>query len=143
MPVLATMHSQATFFAGGGTMIRRHLIVISLIFGVPAVAMAPPARADDTVTYEVLTISDIATANVEYNDGPGRQALQQVSLPWRMNARVGNPRSNDAEIRADWRPVAKPSKWVTVRVYYRGSLLCENTLDVGNAACYGSTTFKS
>jgi hypothetical protein len=122
---------------------RLYFIIISLITAIPVVAMAPSARADDTVTYEVLTTSDIATVNVEYNDVSGRLALQQVPLPWRMNVTVGNPRSNDAEIRADWRPLAKPSKWVTVRIYYRGSLLCENTLDVGNAACYGSTTFRS
>ncbi|ORA11300.1 hypothetical protein BST14_18970 [Mycobacterium arosiense ATCC BAA-1401 = DSM 45069] len=107
-----------------------------------SVTLAPYARADDTVTYEVVTTSDIATANVEYNDLAGRQAQQQVPLPWRLNATVRNPLSNDAEVRADWRPVARPSKWVTVRVYYRGSLVCQNTLDVGNAACYGSTTFK-
>lgn len=117
--------------------------IISLITAIPVVTMAPSAHADDAVTYEVLTSSDIAAANIEYNDVSRRLALQQVPLPWRMNAAVGNPRSNDAEIRADWRPVAKPSKWLTVRIYYRGSLLCENTLDVGNAACYGSTTFKS
>jgi hypothetical protein len=122
---------------------RRYLMIICSITAIPVVAMAPSARADDAVTYEVLTTSDIAAVNIEYNDASGRLALQQVALPWRMNATVGNPRSNDAEIRADWRPLAKPSKWVTVRIYYRGSLLCENTLDVGNAACYGSTTFKS
>jgi hypothetical protein len=124
-------------------MMRLYFIIISLVTAIPVVAMAPSARADDTVTYEVLTTSDIATVNIEYNDVSGRLALQQVPLPWRMNVTVGNPRSNDAEIRADWRPLAKPSKWVTVRIYYRGSLLCENTLDVGNAACYGSTTFRS
>jgi hypothetical protein len=124
-------------------MMRLYFMIISLITAIPVVAMAPSARADDTVTYEVLTTSDIATVNIEYNDVSGRLALQQVPLPWRMNVTVGNPRSNDAEIRADWRPLAKPSKWVTVRIYYRGSLLCENTLDVGNAACYGSTTFRS
>jgi hypothetical protein len=124
-------------------MMRLYFIIISLVTAIPVVAMAPSARADDTVTYEVLTTSDIATVNIEYNDVSGRLALQQVPLPWRMNVMVGNPRSNDAEIRADWRPLAKPSKWVTVRIYYRGSLLCENTLDVGNAACYGSTTFRS
>jgi hypothetical protein len=124
-------------------MMRRYLMIICLITAIPVAAMAPSAHADDTVTYEVLTTSDIAVVNIEYNDVSGRLALQQVALPWRMNATVGNPRSNDAEIRADWRPLAKPSKWVTVRLYYRGSLLCENTLDVGNAACYGSTTFKS
>jgi hypothetical protein len=124
-------------------MIRLYRMITSLIAAIAVVTMAPSARADDTVTYEILTISDIATVNVEYNDISGHQALRKVPLPWRMNATVGNPRSNDAEIRAEWQWLAKPSKWVTVRIYYRGSLLCEDTLDVGDAACYGSTTFKS
>jgi hypothetical protein len=122
---------------------RLYPMIISVIIAIPAVTMAPSARAEDTVTYEILTTSDIAAVNVEYNDASRRLALQHVPLPWRMNATVGNPRSNDAEIRADWRSVAKPSKWVTARIFYRGSLLCENTLDVGNAACYGSTTFTN
>ena len=122
---------------------RRHLMMISPITAIAAVTMAPSANADDTVTYEILTTSDIAAVNVDYNDVSGRQALQKVPLPWRMNATVGNPRSNDAEIRADWRRLATTSKWVTVRIYYRGSLLCENTLDIGVATCYGSTTYKS
>jgi hypothetical protein len=121
---------------------RIYVMTISLITGVSAVAMAPSARAEDTVTYEVSTTSDIATTNVEYNDQSRRILLEHVPLPWRFNATVDNPLSNDAEIRADWRAMARPSKWVTVRLFYKGSLLCENTLDVGNAACYGSTTFK-
>jgi hypothetical protein len=53
-----------------------------------------------------------------------------------------------AEVRADWRssiaaPVWRPGKWVTVRVYIGKTLRCQNTLDVGNAACYGSTSFQS
>jgi len=121
-------------------MIRIYIILISLITGISAVAMAPSARAEDTVTYEVYTTSDIATINVEYNDQSRRILLEQVPLPWRFNAAVADPRSNDAEVRADWRVTARPYKWVTVRVLYRGSVLCENTLDAGSAACYGSTT---
>jgi hypothetical protein len=124
-------------------MMRRHLMMIAPITAIAAITMAPSAHADDTVTYEILTTSNIATVNVDYNDVSGQRALQKVPLPWRMNATVGNPRSNDAEIRADWRRFAANSKWVTVRIYYRGSLLCENTLDIGVATCYGSTTYKS
>jgi hypothetical protein len=128
-------------------MIRLHHIIVSLIAGVSAVAITPTAHADETVTYEVAS-NDIAAANVEYFDLTGRKAQNQVPLPWRINVTVVNPHSNDAEVRADWRssiaaPVWRPSKWVTVRIYYRGIILCENTLDVGNAACYGSTSFKS
>lgn len=122
---------------------RFYLMSISMVITVVAMTVAPSARADDTVTYEIITTSDIPVANVEYTDVSGRHELQKMPLPWRMNATVANPRSNDAEIRGDWRWLATAEKWVTVRLYYRGSLLCEETLNIGNATCYGSTTFKS
>jgi hypothetical protein len=121
-------------------MLRVYLIIISVITGIPAVAMAPVARADDSVTYEVAS-SDVIAANIEYSDLSGRKALENVTLPWRTNVTVVNPHSNDASLRADWQPAAGRYKWVTVRVYTHGSLLCENTLDVGNAQCYGSGTY--
>jgi hypothetical protein len=68
-----------------------------------------------------------------------------------INARV--PSTEGAEVRADWRPTvcdgrawcpeARPNNWVTVRIYLHGKVICESTLDVGNAACYGSTSFHS
>lgn len=129
-------------------MVRIWLMMLSLI---PAIVIAPPdAHAADSVTYEVVS-NDVATVNVEYYDLFGRKALEGVPLPWRMSVTVDNARSpskQGAEVRADWRssiaafPVWRPSKWVTVRIHFRGAVLCENTLDVGNAACYGSTTFK-
>lgn len=121
-------------------MLRVYLTIISLITCIPAVAMAPAARADDSVTYEVAS-SDIAVANVEYSDLSGRKALENVALPWRTNVTVVNPRSNDTNLRADWHPAAGRYKWVTVRVYAHGNLLCETTLDVGDAECYGSGTY--
>jgi hypothetical protein len=129
-------------------MIRIHHIVASLVAGILAVAGTPVAHADESVTYEVIS-SDVDAVNVEYFDLFRRRSFQQVSLPWRINAAVVNPRSDDAELRADWRssiaaaPVWRPSKWVTVRIYYRRAILCESTLDVGNASCYGSTAFRS
>ena len=125
-------------------MIRIHFVIISLIAGFPAVAMAPAAHADETVMYEV-TSSDIAAANVEYLDFSGRKAQQQVPLPWRINATVADPHSHDAEVRADWPPTRGTAqikaKYVTVRIYFHGSLLCEDTLDVGKAVCWGSGLF--
>lgn len=118
-------------------MIRVQVILISLITGIPAVAMAPAARADASVMYEV-TSSDVGAANIAYSDVSGREELENVALPWRTNATVANARSTDASLRAQWQPVAARYKWVTVRVYTRGSLLCETTLDVGEATCYGS-----
>jgi Mycobacterium membrane protein len=118
-------------------MIRIHLIIISLITGIPVVAMAPAARADDSVTYEV-TSSDIGAANIEYFDLSGRNRLQNVALPWRTNVTVANPYSNNAELRADWKPAAGRYKWVTARIYTHGSLICESRLDVGDAVCDGT-----
>jgi hypothetical protein len=116
---------------------RVYVIITSLIIGIPAVAMAPVARADGSVTYEVAS-SDVTAANIEYTDLSGRQTLENVPLPWRANATVVNAHSTDTSLRAEWRPAAGRYKWVTVRVYTHGDLLCENTLDVGDAECYGS-----
>lgn len=130
----------------------RLLIPMSLAIAISGVlCQAPCARADESVTYEV-TSDDIGVANnIEYFDGSRRQLLANVPLPWRTSVTVANPRSlalDGAEIRADWRgsiaaPVWVPGKWVTVRVLIGDKLICQNTLDVGNAACYGSTSFKS
>jgi hypothetical protein len=135
-------------------MMRMQLMIASLIAGVPAVVLAPAARADDTVTYEVFSDS-VGAANIEYVDHSGRKSLENVPLPWRTDATVVSLRNTsidgDAEVRADWRPnraiAGTPNgfanHWVTVRVSFQGKVICENTLDVGDAACYGSTSFKS
>ena len=128
-------------------------MIASLIVGVSAFVLAPAARADDSVTYEVLSDS-VGAANIEYVDHSGRKALENVPLPWRTDVIVDSLRStsiNDAEVRADWRPnrviAGTPNgfvgQWVTVRVSSHGKVICENTLDIGDAACYGSTSFGS
>jgi hypothetical protein len=122
-------------------LIRIHFLISSLISSIFAVAMAPAAHADETVTYEVAS-SDIAATNIEYFDLTGRKALEQVPLPWRINATVIDPHSDATEVRADWGPAAANYKWVTVRIYFQGSLLCEKTLDVGKEACYGGKSYK-
>ncbi|ORA07673.1 hypothetical protein BST14_26825 [Mycobacterium arosiense ATCC BAA-1401 = DSM 45069] len=112
-----------------------------------SVALAPVAHAEDIVTYEIVS-DQVTKANVEYYDHSVRQSLVDVPLPWRMNAAVSDPRSVSAEVRADWRssiaalPAWRPNNWVTVRIWSRGSLLCQNTLDVGNATCYGNTPLQ-
>ncbi|WP_081231596.1 MmpS family transport accessory protein [Mycobacterium avium] len=135
-------------------MMRIQLTIASLIAGVSALELAPAARADDTVTYEVFSDS-VGVANIEYLDHSGRKALENVPLPWRTDATVVSARSTSiddgAEVRADWRPnraiAGTPNgfanHWVTVRVSFQGKVICENTLDVGDAACYGSTNFRS
>lgn len=126
-------------------------LMLALITGISAVVLAPSARAEDSVTYEVLS-DDVATADIEYFDHSARKLLVGVPLPWRTTVTVidaRSPSTDGAEVRADWRsriaalPVWRPGKWVTVQVLYQGKVICENTLDVGNAACYGSTPFKS
>ncbi|MEB3980107.1 hypothetical protein OQ968_02390 [Mycobacterium sp. 663a-19] len=126
---------------------RSYVVGVALIGGIAAVLSAPAAHAEDSVTYEVVSDQlNVPAANVEYNDRSQRKASQQVSLPWRVTADVPNavsPTKDGAEIRADWRPYRWPYKYVTVRIYLRGKLLCESTLDVGDATCYGSTPHRN
>lgn len=130
--------------------IQSKVIAVASAMCIYAVAPISSAHAEENVTYEVVS-NDVATANIEYFDGTDRRALDNVPLPWRIDVTMANPRSlsmDGAEVRADWRssiaaPVWRPGQWVTVRIYLGTALRCQNTLDVGNAACYGSTAFKS
>jgi hypothetical protein len=118
--------------------------VVLATFGT-ALLSAPPGRAETLVSYEVFS-ADIGSANIEYFDGVRRQSLQNVPLPWRTTVNVAQPTSvgfDTAEIRADWRWAAAPNRWVTTRVYFGDQIRCENTLDVGNATCYGTTGFNN
>lgn len=134
-------------------MIRRNrLVAVALVTGLsPMLAPTPAARADNGVTYEVVSDFVGVADNIEYFDGSTRQLIEHVQLPWRTDVTIANPRSlstDGAEVHADWRssiaaPVWRPGKWVTVRIYIGKTLQCQNTLDVGNAACYGSTSFQS
>lgn len=108
---------------------------------IPALSNPPAAWADDLVTYEVVS-ENIRMANIEYEDSTGRISAQDVILPWRTDTTVQAVRGappNGSQVRADWRPSAAPSKWVTVRISYQGKVICQNTLDVGDATCYGIT----
>lgn len=120
---------------------RSQLLSVCLTVGLSAVVVASPAYAEDAVTYEIVS-DDIATVNLEYFDRGVRKALERVALPWRIDVTVldaNSPTDDGAEVRADWRPAAWPSKWVTVRIYSGGKILCQNTLDIGNATCFGSS----
>jgi hypothetical protein len=113
-------------------MIRNGVAALPLILGIAATVLAPPARPADVVTYEVASDS-IQQVNVEY-----------VDAPWRFDVTLDDargPTGRGAQVRADWRPTAAPSRWVTVRIYAGGRLLCQSTLDVGDATCYGNTPF--
>lgn len=133
-----------------GRMIRNQIIAAASVMCIYAAAPIPSAHAEENVTYEVVS-NDVAAANIEYFDGTERKGVEDAPLPWRIDVMMANPRSlsmDGAEVRADWRssiaaPVWRPGHWVTVRIYLGKTLRCQNTLDVGNAACYGSTAFKS
>ncbi|MGA5544956.1 hypothetical protein ACPCIR_24200 [Mycobacterium sp. NPDC051198] len=103
--------------------------------------VAAPARAADAVTYEIVSDS-IPVVDIEYMDSGGRSLITAIPLPWRMDVQLDNaqgPTGTGAQLRADWRRIRGPAKWVTVRILSGGRLLCQSTLDVGNATCYGNT----
>lgn len=126
-------------------MTRFDCAVLALASVTAGVLVTPVANAQVGVTYEVVS-ADIGAANIEYFDGTMRQSLLNVPLPWRITVPVADPTSvgfDTAEIRADWRWAAAPNRWVTTRIYFGDAIRCENTLDVGNAACYGTTPFRN
>jgi hypothetical protein len=107
--------------------------------------LAPAARANDVVTYEVISDS-IPQANVEYVDASGRKLVESVPPPWRLDVTpddAGGPTGRGAQVRADWRPLKSKWRSVTVRIYQGSNLLCQSTLDVGDATCYGNTPHVS
>jgi hypothetical protein len=120
---------------------RYRAAALPVILGVAATVLAPAARANDVVTYEVVSDS-IRQANVEYVDASGRRLLESVSLPWRLDVTLDDargPTGPGAQVRADWRPFKSKWRMVTVRIYDGANLLCQSTLDVGDATCYGNT----
>ena len=125
---------------------RRHrAAALPLILGIAATVLAPAARANDVVTYEVVSDS-IPQANVEYVDASGRKLLESVPLPWRLEVTLDDargPTGPGAQVRADWRPLKSKCRTVTVRIYDGADLLCQSTLDVGDATCYGNTPHAS
>lgn len=107
------------------------------------------ARAESETTYEVVSDIVPVVTGIEYRDVSGKTLLQHVPLPWRMTVPVAEPLSprGGAELRVDWRPDFRTAatvgrvlqgQWVTVRISLNGRVICENTLDVGNATCFGS-----
>ncbi|OBB27330.1 hypothetical protein A5792_25500 [Mycolicibacterium peregrinum] len=103
--------------------------------------VAEPPTPEDLVTYEVVS-PVVGMANIEYVTTSGRILVPNVALPWSFTVPVRDalaPPPDGSQVRADWRSTAGPARWVSVRVYVNGELICQNTLDIGNAACYGST----
>ncbi len=124
-------------------MIRGLRVVIALIMGCSAAVGAPAiARADESVTYEVLAQSPSLTAvDAEYTDGAGQVAVQNVSLPWRINAAVADAHSVDTTLHVTWQSPVR-YKWVIVRIFTRGSMLCQSIADKGETTCTGTGYYK-
>jgi hypothetical protein len=121
---------------------RIYPVLVALMTGISPLATAPVAHADDPVEYEVRS-SLIPVANIDWSDTAGQHTLQNVQLPWRTSVMVENARSDEARVGAEWQPgtLTYPNAgrymWVTLRIYSKGSLLCEITLDVGKTECTG------
>ena len=114
---------------------------LSLILGVTATSLAPAAQAGDLVTYEVVS-NTIPQVNVEYIDRSGRHLIEGVALPWRLDVLLDDPRGptgRGAQVRVDWRPFKSKNRTVTVRISDGPNLLCQSTIDIGDATCYGDT----
>jgi len=134
---------------------RTTLMVLAVLGGSVSVLQAPVVHAQDTVTYEIFSASVAGLASVQYRDTSGKHMLPGVALPWRLTVPVADatsPTADGAELRADWRPNFRTAatvgrvlqgQFVTVRIYRGEELLCESTLDVGNATCYGSVPHRA
>lgn len=130
-------------------------MVVLIIAGVVALLGAPVTHAEDSVTYQIFSDRVAVLSGVEYRDSLGKHRLAGVPLPWQITVPVADalsPTDRGAELRADWRPNFRTAwtvgavlrgQFVTVRILSGGRILCQNTLDVGNATCYGSVPHRS
>jgi hypothetical protein len=130
------------------------VLTAAAIAAVFAMASASAAHADDNVTYDIFSDSVPVLSGIEYRDVEGKHLLQGVPLPWTLSVPVVDafdPEDNGAELRADWRPNFRTAatvgrvlqgQFVTVRISVGGKVICESTLDVGNATCYGSVPHR-
>lgn len=116
-------------------------LLVAVLASASTALTASPAYASDTVSY-TITSDSINHLDVEYVDQSGRHLLQGVTLPWHLDVTLANaqgPTGVGAQVRADWRPIARPGQWVVASISSNGKLLCQSTLDLGNATCYGNT----
>ncbi|MFA4080989.1 MmpS family transport accessory protein [Mycobacteroides salmoniphilum] len=125
----------------------RQLLAASAVASACALSFPAAAHADDkTVTYEVIS-STATTANVQYWDGTEMQPADGVTLPWKVDATVGDLSRgakipNHAELKADWSSTATPDAAVTVRIYLNDKVVCQSTTGTGEADC-NYATFSS
>lgn len=127
----------------------RQLLTVAALAATCVVSLPATAHADDkTVIYEI--VSDTVTkANVQYFDGTELQPGEGITLPWKVEAKVGDmsrgaKTANHAEIEADWTSSDDPTGAVTVRIYFQDKVVCQNTTATGTARCDYATfaTYK-
>lgn len=113
----------------------------ALMVSLLALAYPPSASASEVVTYEIVS-ETVSSATVQYQDETRRVFAGLVRLPWRADVPVSSVRGappEGSQVRADWRPERAPNRWVSVRIIHAGKVICQTTLDIGTAACYGIT----
>ena len=98
------------------------------------------------LSHGVLTphLVDVVQRATDYTDGldPLLETMLVVSTSV-ANDDARGPTGPGAQVRADWRPLKSKWRTVTVRIYDGADLLCQSTLDVGDATCYGNTPHLS
>lgn len=117
----------------GATRFFRYAMAAASVSAIVLAVPAPPAHADGLVRYEVIS-NYVSAVSVDFTDGAGRTSIPGVALPWRANVAVADPYSVDTTLRVTW-PGAQRYKWVKIRIYTRGSLLCEGIFDTGEGSC--------
>ncbi|SLG23558.1 MmpS family transport accessory protein [Mycobacteroides abscessus] len=122
----------------------RQLLTASAMACACALSFPAAAHADDkTVTYEVVSTT-VSTANVQYWDGTEMQPADGVTLPWKVDATVGDisrgaKTPNHAEVKANWSASADPDSAVTVRIYLNDKVVCQSVTGTGETDCNYAT----
>jgi hypothetical protein len=121
----------------------KHTQVFAVALLLAAMLSAAPARAADAVTYEITSDQLTEVSSLQYIDRSGRVDLGSTPLPWRMDVALDDADASvlkgGAEIRTEWLfPLRARWKYVVVSIYSNGTLLCQTTLNIGNATCYGN-----
>jgi hypothetical protein len=118
-----------------------HVLAVALLLA--ALFSAAPARAADAVTYEITYDQLTEVSSLQYIDRSGRVDLGPTPLPWRMDVALDDADASvlkgGAEVRTEWLfPLRARWKYVVVSIHSNGTLLCQTTLNIGNATCYGN-----
>lgn len=124
-------------------MIVKHACLFAVALLVAGLFSAPAAQAADAVTYLVTSDELSEVSSLQYIDQSGRVDLGTTPLPWHMDVKVNDADASvlngGAEIRTEWLyPLRARWKYVRVSIFSNGVLLCQTTINIGNATCYGN-----